>query len=98
MDKFNIPITMRHFYSITSLSFMKEDATGNLFSIYVQVKLSIEYITLLVFIRLFLLIRPVRKGFERRIVVQRQLQTVNFSQYSNFISMTEKYESIIEIC
>lgn len=73
---------------------MKEDATGNLFSIYVQVKLSIDYITLY----LFLLIRPVRKGFERRIVVQRQLQTVNFSQYSNFISMTEKYESIIEIC
>lgn len=77
---------------------MKEDATGNLFSIYVQVKLSIDYITLLVFISLFLLIRPVRKGFERRIVVQRQLQIVNFSQYSNFISMTEKYESIIEIC
>lgn len=77
---------------------MKEDATGNLFSIYVQVKLSIDYITLLVFISLFLLIRPVRKGFERRIVVQRQLQTVNFSQYSKFISMTEKYESIIEIC
>lgn len=77
---------------------MKEDATGNLFSIYVQVKLYIDYITLLVFISLFLLIRPVRKGFERRIVVQRQLQIVNFSQYSNFISMTEKYESIIEIC
>lgn len=77
---------------------MKEDATGNLFSIYVQVKLSIDYITLRVFISLFLLIRPVRKGFEKRIVVQRQLQTVNFSQYSNFISMTEKYESIIEIC
>lgn len=77
---------------------MKEDATGNLFSIYVQVKLSIDYITLLVFISLFLLIRPIRKGFERRIVVQRQLQIVNFSQYSNFISMTEKYESIIEIC
>lgn len=57
---------------------MKEDATGNLFSIYVQVKLSIDYITLLVFISLFLLIRPVRKGFEKRIVVQRQLQTVNF--------------------
>lgn len=41
---------------------MKEDATGNLFSIYVQVKLSIDYITLLVFISLFLLIRPVRKN------------------------------------
>lgn len=44
------------------------------------------------------MIRPVRKGFEKRIVVQRQLQTLNFSQYSNFILMTEKYESIIEIC
>lgn len=64
---------------------MKEDGIGNLFEY--MYKLSIDYMTLLVFISfifidtysslklLVLLARPVGEGSERRTVLQRQLQT-----------------------
>lgn len=71
---------------MTGISLMKEDGIGNLFEY--MYKLSIEYITLLVFISfifidtysslklLVLLARPVGEGSERRTVLQRQLQTL----------------------
>lgn len=64
---------------------MKGDGIGNLFEY--MYKLSIDYMTLLVFISfifidtysslklLVLLARPVGEGSERRTVLQRQLQT-----------------------
>lgn len=74
------------FFSMTGISLMKEDGIGNLFEY--MYKLSIEYMTLLVFISfifidtysslklLVLLARPVGEGSERRTVLQRQLQTL----------------------
>lgn len=69
------------FFSMTGISLMKEDGIGNLFEY--MYKLSIDYMTLLVFISfifidtklLVLLARPVGEGSERRTVLQRQLQT-----------------------
>lgn len=74
------------FFSMTGISLMKEDGIGNLFEY--MYKLSIDYMTLLVFISfifidtysslklLVLLARPVGEGSERRTVLQRQLQTL----------------------
>lgn len=67
---------------MTGISLMKEDGIGNLFEY--MYKLSIDYMTLLVFISfifidtklLVLLARPVGEGSERRTVLQRQLQTL----------------------
>lgn len=70
---------------MTGISLMKEDGIGNLFEY--MYKLSIDYMTLLVFIsfifidtysslKLLVLLASPEEGSERRTVLQRQLQTL----------------------